>query len=91
LLETTGLPERVVISARRSDKTLTLSFVPDDINPTSFTLLTNLRDPSERLARLTDSGATITYSEATSTLEVTLPVNGDAGHAKTGTLEFSFS
>lgn len=91
LIETTGSPERVVISARRFDKTLTLYFAADDIDPTSFTLLTNRRDPSERLARLTDSGATISYSEETSTLEVNLPVNGDAGHAKTGTLELSYS
>jgi Putative regulator of cell autolysis len=91
LLETTGFPERVVISARRSDKTLTLLFVPDDISATSSTLLTNRRDPSERLARLTDSGAKISFSEATSILEVVLPVNGDASHAKTGTLELSYA
>ena len=91
LIEAGGLHERVVISARQADGTLTLSFVPDDINPSSFALSSNLRDPSERLARLTDSGARITYSEATSSLEVTLPVNGDASHAKTGTPELSYS
>ncbi|MEP6509424.1 MAG: histidine kinase, partial [Gemmatimonadales bacterium] len=54
LLEMTGLPERVVISAVKSDRVLTLTFVPVDIDPRSPAVYSIRRDPSERLGRLTD-------------------------------------
>jgi hypothetical protein len=93
LLESAGLLERVTVSLRRNDRTLTIRLIPANVSEMSIVPSSlGLRDPFRRLARLTDSGAVIRFSEDTSSLEVDLPLNGDAGHAseKTGPLALQY-
>ncbi len=91
LLEAAGLTDRVDVTVRRNDGVLTMRFVPGNDDNTQPAVFSSRRDPSERLARLTDSGATISYMEDTSSLEVALPMNGDSSHAKVPTLEFRYT
>ena len=93
LLESAGLLERVTVSLRRNDRTLTIRLMPANVSELSIVSApVGLRDPFRRLARLTDSGAVIRFSEDTSSLEVDLPLNGESGHAaeKTGPLALQY-
>ncbi len=93
LLESAGLLERVTVSLRKNDRTLTIRLMPANVSEMSIVPSSiGLRDPFRRLARLTDSGAVIRFSEDTSSLEVDLPLNGESGHAseKTGPLALQY-
>jgi len=93
LLESAGLLDRVTVSLRKNDGTLTIRLMPANVSDLSIiSPPVGLRDPFRRLARLTDSGAVIRFSEDTSSLEVDLPLNGGPGHAaeKTGPLALQY-
>jgi LytS/YehU family sensor histidine kinase len=93
LLESRGPVEQVIVSLRKDDKTLTVRLKRANVNNSSNGGASGgLRDPFRRLARLTDSGAVIRFSEDSSSLEVDLPLNGVNAHAaeKTGPLALQY-
>jgi len=93
LLESGNNPECIVVSIRRTDAGLTIRVAPADVSKTSEFLRTpQTRDPFGRLARLTDSGAVVRFSEDTLSLEVDLPRKRGNSHAaqKPGTLVLQY-
>ena len=92
LLESGTIPDCIVVSIRRTDLGLTVRVAPADVSKTSeFLRAPQSRDPFGRLARLTDSGAVVRFSEETSSLEVDLPrKRGNHAAEKPGTLVLQY-
>jgi hypothetical protein len=93
LLESKGPIDEVLVTLRKTDKALTIRLVPAHVSEVSIlSANAGLRDPFRRLARLTDSGAVIRFSEDISSLEVDLPLNGGNPHGaeKTGPLALQY-
>jgi len=93
LLESGNTPECIVVSIKRTDAGLTIRVAPSDVSKTSeFLRAPQTRDPFGRLARLTDSGAVVRFSEDTRSLEVDLPRKRGNSHAtqKPGTLVLQY-
>ncbi len=77
LLESRGPVDQVIVSLRKHDKALTVRLKRADVNNSPHGAASaGSRDPFRRLARLTDSGAVMRFSEDSSSLEVDLPLNG---------------
>lgn len=93
LLESGNIPECIVVSIKRTDAGLTIRVAPADVSKTSeFLRAPQTHDPFGRLARLTDSGAVVRFSEETLSLEVDLPRKRGNSHAaqKPGTLVLQY-
>lgn len=93
LLESGDTPECIVVSIRRTDAGLTIRVAPEHVSKTSeFLRAPKTHDPFGRLARLTDSGAVVRFSEDTLSLEVDLPRKRGTSHAtpKPGTLVLQY-
>jgi hypothetical protein len=93
LLEGGNIPECIVVSIKRSDANLTIRVSPENVSKTSeFITDSKPKDPFGRLARLTDSGAVVRFSEETSSLEVDLPRKRGNSHAaqKSGSLALQY-
>jgi two-component system, LytTR family, sensor kinase len=85
LMESGNIPDRIAVSLKRTDTALTIRIAPSNVSIVSGNAsATRLRDPFGRLARLTDSGAVVRFSEETSSLEVDLPLNRGETHVTQG-------
>jgi hypothetical protein len=93
VLESGSIPDCIVVSIKRTEVGLTIRVAPADVSKTSeFLRAPQMRDPFGRLARLTDSGAVVRFSEDTLSLEVDLPRKRGTSHAtqKPGTLVLQY-
>jgi LytS/YehU family sensor histidine kinase len=85
LMETGNIPDRIAVSVERVDAALTIRLTPSNVSITSGNATAPLpRDPFGRLARLTDSGAVVRFTEETSSLELDLPLKRGQTHATQG-------
>jgi LytS/YehU family sensor histidine kinase len=83
LLESGNIPECIVVSIRRTDAALTIRVADATVSEMSEAgKSARIRDPFGRLARLTDTGAVVRFSEETSSLEVDLPRKRGNSHAQ---------
>jgi hypothetical protein len=93
LLESGNIPECIVVSIRRSDSALTIRVSDASVSEVSDSgKAARIRDPFGRLARLTDTGAVVRFSEETSSLEVDLPRKRGNSHVsqKSAPLAFQY-
>ena len=93
LFESGNMIQCIVVSIKRTDSGLTIRVAPADVSKTSeFLRNPQMRDPFGRLARLTDTGAVVRFSEQTSSLEVDLPRKRGNSHAtqKPGSLALQY-